>query len=122
MKHDNSKSWILHRHSVFAVATEWTYVRSVCTVWSYVCSVCTERTVSLVSLILLGKSNVLVDTSAQIKVTKARERPDCHSIFTAATTVCLWMARMCLWASSMGAVLKEGSSLWKGNIISKYGV
>ena len=51
-------------------------IRSVCTVWSYVCSVCAERTVLLVPLILLGKVNVLVDTSAQIEVTKARERPD----------------------------------------------
>ena len=58
---------------VFTVATEWTYVRSVCTVWSYVCSV---YTVLLVPLILLDIVNVLVDTSAKINVTKARERPD----------------------------------------------
>ena len=58
----------------YTVATEWTYVRSVCTVWSYVCSVCTERTVLLVPLILLVIVNVLVDTSAQIKVTKGPER------------------------------------------------
>ena len=57
----------------YTVATEWTNVRSVCTVWSYVCSVCTERTVLLVPLILLVIVNVLVDTSAQIKL---RERPD----------------------------------------------
>ena len=44
--------------------------------WTYVRSVCTEQTVLLVPLILLGIVNVLVDTSAQIKVTKARERPD----------------------------------------------
>ena len=58
------------------MATEWTYVRSVFTVWSYVCLVCTERTVLLVPLILLVIVNVLhvVDTSAQIKVTKAPER------------------------------------------------
>ena len=56
------------------VATEWTNVRSVCTVWSYVCSVWTERTVVLVPLILLVIVNVLVDTSAQIKVTKGPER------------------------------------------------
>ena len=70
---------------VFTVATEWTYVRSVCTVWSYVCSACTERTVLLVPLILLGKVNVLVDTSAKIKVTKVRERPDWtqHAVVTA---------------------------------------
>ena len=59
---------------VYTVATEWTYVHSVCTVWSYVCSVCTERTVLLVPLILLVIVNVLVDTSAQIKVTKGPER------------------------------------------------
>ena len=61
---------------VYTVATEWKYVCSVCTVWSYVCSVCTEQTVLLVPLILFGTVNVLVDTSDQIKVTKARERPD----------------------------------------------
>ena len=59
---------------VYTVATEWMYVRSVCTVWSYVCSVSTERTVLLVPLILLVIVNVLVDTSAQIKVTKGPER------------------------------------------------
>ena len=59
---------------VYTVATEWTYVHSVCTVWSFVCSVCTERTVLLVPLILLGIVNVLVDTSAQIKVTKSPEK------------------------------------------------
>ena len=59
---------------VYTVATEWTCVRSVCTMWSYVCSVCTERTVLLVPIILLGIVNVLVDTSAQIKVTKGLER------------------------------------------------
>ena len=59
---------------VYTVASERHYVHSVCTVWSYVCSVCTEQTVLLVSLILLGIVNVLVDTSAQIKVTKGPER------------------------------------------------
>ena len=59
---------------VYTVATEWTYVRSVCTVWSYVCSVCTERTVLLVPLNLLVIVNVLVETSAQIEVTKGLER------------------------------------------------
>ena len=49
-------------------------VRSVCTVWPYVCSVRTEQTVLLVPLILLVIVNVLVDTSAQIKVTKGLER------------------------------------------------
>ena len=49
-------------------------VRTVCTVWSYVCSVCTERTVWLVPLIPLAIVNELVDTSAQIKVTKGPER------------------------------------------------
>ena len=63
-------------HRDFAVATEWTYVCSVCTVWSCVYSVCTERTVLLVPLIHMGIVKVLVDTSAQIEVTKARERPD----------------------------------------------
>ena len=76
MKHDKSKSWLLHRHSVFTVATERTYVHSVCTVWLYVCSVCTERTALLVPLILLGTVDVLVDTSAQIELTKTKERPD----------------------------------------------
>ena len=46
-----------------------------CCHYVYVCSVCTERTVLLVPLILLVIVNVLVDTNAQIKVTKARERP-----------------------------------------------
>ena len=41
---------------------------------NYVCSVCTERTVLLVPLILLVIVHVLVDTSAQIKVTKGPER------------------------------------------------
>ena len=59
---------------VYTVATEWTYVHPVCTVWSCVCSVGTELTVLLVPLILLGIVNVLVDTSAQIKVTKGPER------------------------------------------------
>ena len=59
---------------VYTVATECTYVHSVCTVWSCVCSVSTERTVLMVPLILLGIVNVLVDTSAQIKVTKRPER------------------------------------------------
>ena len=39
----------------------------------HVCSVCTERTVLLVPLILLVIVYVLVDTSAQIKVTKGPE-------------------------------------------------
>ena len=60
-----SAQWLLSGHN---------YVRSVCTVWSYVCSVCTERTVLLVPLILLVIVNVLVDTSAQIKVPKSPER------------------------------------------------
>ena len=54
--------------------TEWTNVRSVCTVLPYVCSVCTEWTVLLVPLILFVIVNVLVDTSAKIKVTKGLER------------------------------------------------
>ena len=56
------------------MATEWNYVHSVCSVWSYVCSVCTELTVLLVPLIILGIVNVLVDTGAQIEVTKGPER------------------------------------------------
>ena len=59
---------------VYTVAIKWTNIRSVFTVWSYVCSVCTEWTVLLVPLILLVIVNVLVDTSAQIKVTKGPER------------------------------------------------
>ena len=73
MKHNKSKSWLLHRH----VSTQWLlrgHVRSVCTVWSYVCLVCTEQTVLLVRLVLLVIVNALVDTSAQIKVTKGLER------------------------------------------------
>ena len=95
-----NKSWLLHRQCVYTVATVWTYVRSVCTVWSYVCSVCIERTVLLVPLILLVIVNVLVDTSAQIKVTKGPERGQnelsklLSQHFAAATTVCLWKARM----------------------------
>ena len=84
--------------------------------WSYVCSVCTEQTVLLVPLILLGIVNVLVDTSVQIKVTKARERPDWtqQAVVTAFLMqqqlyICLLVAIMCIWAASMGAVLKEGS-------------
>ena len=42
--------------------------------WSHVCSVCTEGTVLLVPLILLVIVDVLVDTSAQIEVTKVPER------------------------------------------------
>ena len=64
--YSHETSWLMHRHSVFTVATEWKYVRSVCTV----------RTVLLVPLILLGIVSVFVDTSAQIEVPKARERPD----------------------------------------------
>ena len=75
MKHKKSKSWLLHKHvCVYTVATERTYVCSVCTVWLYVCSVCTEQIVLLVPLILFVIVNVLVDTSAQIKVTKGPER------------------------------------------------
>ena len=65
---------------VYTVATEWTYVHSVCTVWSCVCSVGTERTVLLVPLILLGIVNVLVDTSAHIKVTKRPERGQIEAV------------------------------------------
>ena len=54
---------------VYKVATEQKNVHSVCTVWSYVCSVCTERTVLQFNIV-----NVLVDTSAQIKVPKGPER------------------------------------------------
>ena len=70
----------------------------------------TERTVLLVPLIILGIVNVLVDTSAQIKVTKGPDRGQIElskllsQHFAAATTLCLWMARMCLWAASMGVV------------------
>ena len=74
MKHTLVQVMVTAQTCVYTVATEWTYVHSVCTVWSYVCSVCTERTVLLVPLILLGIVNVLVDTSAQIKVTKGPER------------------------------------------------
>ena len=59
---------------VYTVATEWTYVCSVHTVWLYVCSVCAEQTVLLVPLILSVIVSVLVDTSAQIKVTRGPER------------------------------------------------
>ena len=58
------------------MATAQRCVYTVATEWTNVCSVCTERTVFLVPLILLGTVNVLVETSAQIEVTKARERPD----------------------------------------------
>ena len=68
---------------VYTVATEWTNVRSVCTVWSYVCSVCTEQTVLLVPLILLVIVNVLVDTSAQIKLSKGPERGQIEAVVTA---------------------------------------
>ena len=76
MKHTLSPS---HGYCTdMTVSTQWQLsghnVRSVSTVWSYICSVCTGRTVLLVPLILLGIFNVLVDTSAQIKVTKGPER------------------------------------------------
>ena len=85
---------------VYTVATDWTNVCSVCTVWSYVCSVCTEWTVLLVPFILLVIVDVLVDTSAQIKLSKGPERGQIElskllsQHFAASTTVCLWMARM----------------------------
>ena len=69
-------SWLLHRYSVFTVATEWTmsaqYVLCGHTSVQYALS----GQFLLVPLILFGKVNVLVDTSAQIKVPKAREGPD----------------------------------------------
>ena len=99
-----SSQWLLSGHN---------NVRSVCIVWSYVCSVCTERTVLLVPLILLV--NVLVDTSAQIEVTKARERPDWTQ--QAVVTAFLLQQQLyvygwpgCLYGQPVwGPVLKEGS-------------
>ena len=97
-----------------ATETEWTYVRSVCTVWSYVSSVCTERTVLLVPLIFLGIVNVLVDTSAQIKVTKGPKRGQIElskllSQHFCCSNNCMSMDDKDMWAASMRAVLKEGS-------------
>ena len=70
-----SKPWLLHRH----VSTQWLLsghmsAQYVLCRHNYVCSVCTGRTVLLVPLILFAIVNVLVDTSAQIKVTKGPER------------------------------------------------
>ena len=56
------------------MVTAQTCVYTVANECTYVCSVCTERTVLLVPLILLVIVNVLVETSAQIKVTKGPER------------------------------------------------
>ena len=98
---------------VYTVATEWTNVRSVCTVWSYVCSVCTERTVLLVPLILLViVNNVLVDTSAQIKLSKDPERGQIElskllSQHFCCTNNCMSMdGQDVTMGASMGAVLK----------------
>ena len=96
---------------VYTVATEWTNVRSVCTVWSYVCSVCTERTVLLVPLILL----VLVDTSAQIKLSKGPERGQIELSKLLSQHFCCSNNCMSMYgqdvtmAASMRAILKEGS-------------
>ena len=100
---------------VYTVATEWTNVRSVCTAWSYVRSVCTERTVLLVPLILLVIVNVLVDTSAQIKLSKGPERGQIElskllSQHFCCSNNCMSMdGQDVTMAASMGAVLKEGS-------------
>ena len=69
----------------------------------------------LVPLILLGIVNVLVDTSAQIKVTKVRERPD----WTQQAVVTAFLMQQQLYLSlggqdvsiggEYGGCLKEGS-------------
>ena len=74
MKHSKSKSLLLHRHA----STQWLlsgHMSARYVLCGYnVCSVCTEQTVLLVPLILLVIVNVLVDTSAQIKVPNGPER------------------------------------------------
>ena len=101
-----SIQWLLSGHN---------YVGSVCTAWSYVCSVCTERTVLLVPLTLLVIVNVLVDTSAQIEVTKGPERGQIELSKLLSQHLCCSKNRMSMdgqdvsRAASMGAVLIEGS-------------
>ena len=100
---------------VYTAATEWTNVRSVCTMWSYVCSVCTERTVLLVPLILLVIVNVLVDTSAQIKLSKGPKRGQIElskllSHDFRCSNNCMSMdGQDVTMVASMEAILKEGS-------------
>ena len=75
----------------------------------------TERTVLLVPLILLAIVNVLVDTSAQIKVTKGPERGQIEFSKLLSQHFCCSNNCMSIdgldvtMAVSMGAVLKEGS-------------
>ena len=100
---------------VYTEVTEWTNVHSVCTVWSYVCSVCTERTVLLVPLILMVIVNVLVDTSAQIKLSKGPERGQIELSKLLSQQFCCSNNCMSMnvqdvtMAASMGVILKEGS-------------
>ena len=76
---------------------------------------CTERTVLLVPLILLVIVNVLVDTSAQIKLSKGPERGQIElskllSQYFCCSNNCMSMdGQDVTMAASMGAVLKEGS-------------
>ena len=92
---------------VYTAATEWTNVRSVCTVWSYICSVSTERTVLLVPLILLVIVNVLVDTNAQIKLSKGPERGQIE--LSKLLSQLSMDGQDVTMVASMEAVLKEGS-------------
>ena len=81
----------------------------------FVCSVCTERTVLLVPLILLVIVNVLVDTSAQIKLTKGPERGQIELSKLLSQQFCCRNNCMSMdgqdvtMVASMEAVLKEGS-------------
>ena len=92
--HNKSKSWLLHRH----VSTQWLLKGYMSAQYVLCGHMSVQYALSgqflLVPLILLVIVNVLVDTSAQIKVTKGPERGQIElSTFAAATTVCLWMAR-----------------------------
>ena len=82
---------------------------------NYVCSVCTERTVLLVPLILLVIVNVLVDTSAQIKLSKGPERGQIElskllSQHFCCSNNCMSMdGQDVTMGSQYGGCLKEGS-------------
>ena len=133
MKHNKSKSWLLHRlvstQSLLSGHMSAQYV--LCGhIYIYIyffllrkitsgsplvfCYVCTEWTVLLVPLILLVIVNVLVDTSAQIKVTKGPERGQITlskllSQYLCCSNNCMSMdgQDVTIRAASMGAALKK---------------
>ena len=97
------------------MVTAQTCVYTAATEWTNVCSVCTERTVLLVPLILLVIVNVLVDTSAQIKLSKGPERGQSElskllSQHFCCSNNCISMDDQDVtMVASMEAILKEGS-------------